>query len=245
MTSSTKTPPDSGDAELIRPLAVDPALRETIPAEDRELADQKLLARCVRLDRGPWNDSAHHDPEALGILVTDGLLTRELNLAGTRGREILGPGDVLRPWDDETHLSPLGATVSWTTLEPARVALLDHRWVLFAGRWPDLGLEILSRVMRRARSLLVLLTIAGVRGVEDRVMLFLWHLASNWGRVTPDGTLIPFPLTHEVIADVIGVRRPSVSTAVSELQRRGDLERADEGWLLHSPPPGSDPLSAG
>ena len=226
----------SEEAELVRVLTVDHGLRDTIPPEDRELALQQLVARRVSICAGPWDDTAYHDSDALGLLVLEGLITRDVELAGTRARELLGPEDVLRPWDDDTGLSPIAPRISWTVLEPMSFAVLDRRWALLAARWPDLGVEILSRVLRRSRWLIVLLTIAGLRGVEERVMLFFWHLASNWGRVTPEGTLVPSSLTHEVIADVIGARRPSVTTAISELQNRGDLERVDDGWLLKTPP---------
>lgn len=237
---ATASPPsDTKTGEVVRLLTVDHGLRDAIPPADQELALQGLVARRVSAGRGPWDDTAYHDPDSLGLLILEGLITRDVELAGTRARELLGPDDVLRPWDDESDLSPIGARVSWTVLEPASFAILDRRWVLFASRWPGIGVEILSRVLRRSRSLTVLLTIAGLRGVQERVMLCLWHLASSWGRVTPEGTLVPFPLTHELIADVIGARRPSVTSAISELQSRGDLERAEGGWLLKAPPPTS------
>jgi CRP-like cAMP-binding protein len=62
-------------------------------------------------------------------------------------------------------------------------------------------------------------------------------LAGNWGRVTPEGTVVPIGLTHELIAELIGARRPSVTTAISELRAAGRLERQEDGWLLVGPPP--------
>jgi hypothetical protein len=44
-------------------------------------------------------------------------------------------------------------------------------------------------------------------------------------------------LTHRSLANVVGARRPSVTTALSELQRRGRLARVDTGWLLLGRPP--------
>ena len=117
--------------------------------------------------------------------------------------------------------------------------MLDQRWRLLAARWPDVGTEILRRIVRRSRWLAVLNAITNMRGVEGRVVLLLWHLAGNWGKVTSAGTVVPFGLTHEVIADLIGARRPSVSTAISGLEREGTLERVDGGWLLRGDPPSS------
>ncbi|MGH2957126.1 MAG: Crp/Fnr family transcriptional regulator [Solirubrobacterales bacterium] len=226
--------------DYVRLLDVDPGLREAVPAEDLEVAGKRLRARRASLDPGPWDDTEYHDSTFLGLLIIEGLISRDVEVAGTRSRELLGPGDLLRPWDDaDSELSPVRSQVSWTVHDPAAIAVLDRRFALLAGRWPDLGSEILSRLLRRSRWLAVLLAIAGLRGVEERILLFLWHLAGSWGTVTPEGTMVPFKLTHEVIADIIGARRPSVTTAISELQERNALRRIDDGWLLFEPPPQS------
>lgn len=225
--------------EYVRLLDADPALRETVPADDLDVAGKRLLARSIKADPGPWDDAQFHDPQSLGLLILEGVMSRDVEVAETRARELLGPGDVLRPWDDESDLSPVASEITWTVHATATLAVLDRRFMLLAGRWPDLGSEMLSRVLRRSRWLAVLLAIAGLRGIEERIMLFLWHLAGRWGRVTPEGTLVPFLLTHEVIADIIGARRPSVTTALSELQESGALRRLDEGWLLLASPPQS------
>ena len=227
------------EEERVRVLEADPALLEAVPPSSREAARRGLHAPRVSAAPGPWSPDGLTDSSALGILVLEGLLTRNVTIAGTRSREILGAGDVLRPWDDDSVLDPVPATITWTILDPCAFAVLDQRWNLLASRWPDFGEEILRRILRRSRWLAVLLAIANLRGVEDRVMLLLWHLAGNWGRVTSAGTLIPFGLTHEVIADLAGARRPSVTTALASLEREGRLGRVTDGWLLRGDPPSS------
>ena len=223
----------------VRVLEVDAALLEAVPPSGRETARMGLRAKRVSAARGPWRLEGLVDTTGLGILVTEGLLTRDVQIAGTRSREILGAGDVLRPWDDDSTLNPVPSRTSWTVLEPTVGAVLDQRWKLVASRWPDFGEEVLRRIVRRSRWLAVLLAIAAMRGMEDRVILLLWHLAGNWGKVTSAGTLVPFGLTHEVIADLVGARRPSVTTAIAGLDREGELERVDGGWLLRRDPPSS------
>ena len=84
----------------------------------------------------------------------------------------------------------------------------------------------------------VLQAIAQMTRVDDRVLMLLWHLSERWGRVRRDGILLPLRLPHKAIARLIGARRPSVTTAIGALERRGDLERrADGAWLLVGPPP--------
>ncbi len=208
-----------------------------MPASSRDAARQGLQATGVAAERGSWNPDSLCEPRDLGILVVDGLLMRSIEVAGTRSSEILGPGDILRPWDDDAALQPVPSTTAWTVLEPITCAILDERWRLLAGRWPAFMGEVLHRIVRRSRWLAVLNAITNMRGVEGRVMLLLWHLAGNWGKVTPAGTLVPFRLTHGVIADLVGARRPSVTTAIANLQSCSDLERIEEGWLLSGDPP--------
>jgi CRP/FNR family cyclic AMP-dependent transcriptional regulator len=230
---------ETTERDQVRVLEQDAALLSAVPASSRVAAREGLRARRASADPGPWNPAELADSEDLGILVLEGLLTRNLDIAHTRSREILGAGDILRPWDDDSALDPLPSRRSWTVLEPSTFAVLDRRWKVIAARWPDFGAEILHRIVRRSRWLAVLLAIANMRGVNERVLLLLWHLAGNWGRVTSAGTLVPFGLTHELIADLVGARRPSVTTALATLEREGKLERVDEGWLLRGDPPTS------
>jgi hypothetical protein len=224
--------------DYVAVLDADADLAAAVPDDHLEIARRRLVARTISADSGPWDPTGEADnPSWLGLLVAEGLLTRDLEIAGIRSRELLGAGDVLRPWDDDSALSPIPTEVSWTILEPTRFAVLDRRFTVLLGHWPELENEIVHRVMRRSRWLAVRLAIGSLRGVPDQVMFLFWHLATNWGRVLPKGTLVPLELTHETIAELIGARRPSVTTAVTELRERGELERTEEGWLLRGGPP--------
>jgi CRP/FNR family transcriptional regulator, cyclic AMP receptor protein len=104
--------------------------------------------------------------------------------------------------------------------------------------WPQLGLELFNRGTRRAHHLAVALAIAHHQRVDDRLLLTLWHLAERWGRVHPDGIVVPLPLSHQRLADLVGAQRQSVTTAMGSLQRKGSISRRDEGhWVLHGDPP--------
>jgi CRP/FNR family cyclic AMP-dependent transcriptional regulator len=86
--------------------------------------------------------------------------------------------------------------------------------------------------------LAVALAIAHHQRVEDRLVLTLWHLAERWGRVGPEGVIVPLPLSHQRLADLVGAHRPSVTTAMGALARSGVVSRRDDGvWVLHGAPP--------
>jgi hypothetical protein len=60
----------------------------------------------------------------------------------------------------------------------------------------------------------------------------------RWGRVTPSGIQIDIPLTHRLLALVVGARRPSVTASARELSQAGRIEpQAGSRWLLHGDPP--------
>jgi DNA-binding transcriptional MocR family regulator len=65
----------------------------------------------------------------------------------------------------------------------------------------------------------------------------LWLLAESWGHVTSVGTTLPLSLTHDVLGELIGARRSTVTLALTELSDRGAIVRQDRGWLLLEPPP--------
>jgi CRP/FNR family transcriptional regulator, cyclic AMP receptor protein len=69
--------------------------------------------------------------------------------------------------------------------------------------------------------------------VEDRLHAMLWLLAERWGRVTPEGVTLPLRLTHELLGQLVGAKRPTVSLAMKELEARGAVRRRLDGaWLL-------------
>ena len=144
----------------------------------------------------------------------------------------------MRPWSWDEAGSHVQAEVGWEVLEPTRLAVLDHALVTRINPWPQLGVELFNRGTRRAHHLAVALAIAHHQRVEDRLLLTLWHLAERWGKVTPDGILVPLPLSHQRLAEIVGAHRPSVTTAMGALAKAGRVSRRDDGdWLLHGDPP--------
>jgi hypothetical protein len=56
--------------------------------------------------------------------------------------------------------------------------------------------------------------------------------------VHPDGIVVPLPLGHQRLADLVGAHRPSVTTAMGGLARAGAVSRRSSGdWVLHGDPP--------
>jgi CRP/FNR family transcriptional regulator, cyclic AMP receptor protein len=216
-------------------LDEDPELGTGIEGARLEAARQGLWA--VTVDVEP----EHFDPEAfadvarggLGLLVLDGLLIRRVGPHARRSAEVLGPGDVLRPWEQD----PGDLSVEWRILQPSRLAVLDRGFAQRAAAHPEVIGALIGRAVSRARALAALLAILHHPRVERRLLLLLWLLAERWGRVTPKGVVLPLPLTHEVLAELVGARRPSVTSCLGALTQRGAIRRSRGGWVLLGDPP--------
>lgn len=221
-------------------LEADPDLGDRLPPNERERARRDALGVVRTLSPGAWDAGAAVEPDVhhRGFLVADGLLAREVDVLGRTCCEVIGHGDVIRPWSWDEEGSHVQAEVGWEVLEPTRLIVLDHALVGRIAPWPQLGVELFSRGLRRAHHLAVALAISHHQRVDERLTLTLWHLAERWGRVRPDGVVVDLPLGHQRLADLVGAHRPSVTTALGELAREGAVTRADDGaWVLHGGPP--------
>jgi CRP/FNR family cyclic AMP-dependent transcriptional regulator len=240
------TPADGLHARV---LDRDPELAHGLAADDFALASRHLVARTSPLEPGEWTApwGADDDPDgSIGALVLDGLLLRVQRIGNVASAELLGSGDVLRPWLTGHEGSSLPASARWQVLQPTTVAILDRRFTVAAGRWPEVVTALIERSVQRARLLAFQMAIANVRRIDARLLLLLWRLADRWGRVTSEGVVVPLRLTHGWLANLVGAQRPSVTTALGNLAGAGRVERLEDGsWLLRGHPPDIDePLFA-
>ena len=227
-------------SSVISLVDADPDLGDLLAPQELERARREAITREQRLTPGEWDAAAAQDPAQhhRGFMIVDGLLSRTVEVMGRHCVELVGHGDVMRPWSWDETGSHVRAEIGWQVLEDTRLAVLDHELVLRIVPWPQLGLELFNRGTRRAHHLAVALAIAHHQRVGDRLLLTLWHLAERWGRVTADGIVIPLPLGHQRLADLVGAQRQSVTTALGGLARAGSISRRDDGdWVLHGEPP--------
>jgi hypothetical protein len=216
-----------------------PELASGLDKESRRFARDHVVALAHDLRPGLWDpcEFTFKDAADLGLLVTGGLLTRDVTVAGTRASELIGPGDLLRPLDYEGDEASVPFLVSWNVLEPARVAVLDARVANVTARWPSVFAGILRRGVKRAQTGAALLAVGHLTGVDMRLLVLLWSLADRFGHTTRDGVVVPLRLTQDTLGRLIGARRPPVSHALKRLAVEGHLVRRPEGgWLLLGDP---------
>ncbi len=219
-------------------LREDPDLGEAVPVEVREQAAEACIAPVLRIPRGQWSgEQTEVIRDGIGLMVLRGLLIRRVGIDGRFGAELLGEGDVLRPWQGEDAMSTFPHSTGWRVIDPVIVAVLDERVARRFAHFPELTGRLVGRALERSRNLAVSMAIHQHARVDVRLTMLFWHLADRWGRVRPDGVLIPLRLTHTILSDLVAARRPTVSGAISRLARVGLVAKAEDGWLLTGEPP--------
>lgn len=225
-----------------RVLSEDSELAEAIPGPLRLQAIEDCVAPVRSVARGRWHPEVHVGdwvgPGGIGLLIMEGLIVRRVGVDDRYGAELLGEGDLLRPWQGEEPSSSLSRTTGWRVLEPTRLAVLDETAARCMAGYPQLTGALVGRAVERSRSLAINMAIIHQARVNIRLLMLLWHLADRWGRVRAEGVVLPLHLTHSVLADLVAARRPTVTTSLTELGRQGLVEALDRGWLLRGDPPG-------
>ena len=192
-----------------------------------------LTIEAVRLPSGAWAPHADLAERAVALLVLDGVLARTVGLPGHRRSELVGEGDVICPWEAQQESTTVAAEVKWQILQPARVGVLDSAFFGAARRAPDVLAALTLRSVQRTHRLALQSAIGGLRRIGDRLIALLVHLGDRWGRRTPAGIHLPLRLTHDLIAQLVGAQRPTVTTGLNELERSGRLVRCtDRTWIV-------------
>jgi CRP-like cAMP-binding protein len=188
-------------------------LLDGLQPPDRERADAILGASpSIDLDRrAPLYPPAFAD--AALLVVEDGfVVVRATCPADARSVVTVeaGPGAVVLPPTADEVVVALG---------PSRVTVLsaDARDRLLAS--PTLARRVVEQLaVGLAQRQEALANFAPTRHVE-RVRRKLLQLARRYGHVVRDGIRIDVPLSHALLAEMIGSSRETVTRALDELQR--------------------------
>jgi CRP/FNR family cyclic AMP-dependent transcriptional regulator len=220
-------------------LELDPDLGRMLSPDRRTEAANGLIVRTQNLHEGLLDLDRLQaiSPSHIGLLVIDGVIAQEVLLGETVSTELLGSGDVIRPWTVEEPVELLESEVRWTVLSEATAALLDRRVSIELCGYPEVYSGIVDRLSQRSARLATMKAISQMTRVDRRLIALFWHLAERWGRMTAQGLRIPLPLSHRQLGHLVGARRTTVSSALAELVRAGELVRQpDSTWLLPGDP---------
>ena len=155
---------------------------------------------------------------------------------GERDREITygtyGAGEYI----GEISLDGGPRSASVDTIEPCECAVVTrHTLLQHIVEHPEFALDLLAKVIRRARAATLSAKQLALNDVYGRLVLLLNSLAVDQA----DGTrLISERLTHQETANRLGCSREMVSRLLKDLERGGYVSvNAQSSTLLHKLPP--------
>jgi CRP/FNR family transcriptional regulator, cyclic AMP receptor protein len=139
----------------------------------------------VIVDEGVWNPEEAEGETArggIGLLILDGLLVRRVGAEGRYGAELLGPGDLLRPWEHDGEDATLPFATSFHVNERLKLAVLDLKAAARMAPYPEVVGALVGRAMQRARHFAVTMAIAHYPRIDRRLLLLLsgtWRTAGD------------------------------------------------------------------
>lgn len=218
--------------ETVPVLRADPGLADGLSPGERAVAERTLRAPLLTLRDGAVPRAGR---STTAYLLIDGMLLRRVSLGEGCSVELLARRDVLFPAREDAASF---VRSEWKAVEPVRMAAIDLAPDAAIWRWPPIGTAITMRAVDRTRALAVQAAIMSTVGVEERLHSLLWVLSERWGRVTSEGVALELKVHQQVLAEMVGARRPTVSMALGNLCERGLLARPEPGcWVLLGSPP--------
>ena len=207
-----------------------PSIVGTLHQEPSAAADEVLTTAPRAEIRGGEVRSASSLPDAQVLVVEEGFVAlRTTDPVTGRGVVVChgGPGTFLPftlPGDDIVALVDSRLAVVTVDVYERLLELPDAAQALLHG--------IEATVRQQQRTILALASSHHV----DRLREKLLQLAEDHGRVARDGILLQLPITHGLLAEMIGSARETVTRAVDALEQNGLLRRQDRGYVLRVPP---------
>lgn len=201
--------------------------------EAAEVAEQSASVALAR--RESWD--VGRDCDAGLVAVEEGFIvvSTDTGDGGSNGENNGRPSVrriVVATGQPGTVLPPPGPSERLEALTPCRVTIVstDSLDSLFEFPWVAKAItnafaEALDDRQATIRNC------AYVRHCE-RVLGKLLQLARTYGHAVPGGVRVDFPLTHQLLADMVGSARETVSLALSDLARDGLLLRQHGRYVL-------------
>ena len=201
-------------------------LLHSLPPGER-FAASTVLRRCprVRVDPRGRLDARELRRSKL-IFVERGIVVLVAERSSSRRPVVLtiaGPGGLI------AQPAPNERIVAVTNAALALVSDAACEELLALPTFTHFLVEDLVAVVRERQQSLANAT-GGTH--TDRLREKLFQLARDYGTVGPHGVQIELPLTHELLAQMVGSARETVTCSLARLRHQGLLERTERGYRL-------------
>jgi hypothetical protein len=185
-------------------------------------------ARTLELDAGAVYFPASF-PNAALLVVDNGFVVVRAMLPGTSRPALTseaGTGGILLPPTSEEVLCALAAS-RLTAISPEQ---LEQLLTI-----PAVAHNIVRKLTTTLRQKQQAIANFALTVHIERLRRKLLQLGSTYGHVARDGIRIDFPITHALLAEMIGSSRETVTRAFEELRRDGFVARNGSTYRLLVP----------
>jgi hypothetical protein len=151
-------------------LELDPDLGQWLSAGRSTAAGQELRVRIAAVKAGEWRfgPATGSSVADIGVLIVDGVVSRELRVHDAPSAELFGTGDIIRTAATDAPLELLRCTSRWRALTPLTIAFLDARTALALRQYPEISAVVFDRFNARGQRLAVTQAISQITGVDTR-----------------------------------------------------------------------------
>jgi len=190
----------------------------------------------VALARGEvWDVTRDHD--AALVVVEEGVVLISTNTDPGNGNGLaVGRRVVVATGHRGMLLLPPGLGERLEALTPSRITIVSAESLRVLLQRPLVAEAILDAFAEALRDRQATIRNCAHVHHSERVAEKLLQLARTYGRAVPGGVRIDFPLTHQLLADMVGSARETVSLALSDLAREGFLHRQHHRFVLRVDP---------
>lgn len=190
--------------------------------------------RSVMLMRGEaWGMRGEAD--AALVAVEEGFVLISTDTCNGNGRPA-GRRVVVATGHGGTLLAPPGPGERIEALTPSRIQIVSADALKVLLSLPSVAESITDAFAEALRDRQTTIRNCAYVRHSERVFEKLLQLARTYGRVVPGGVRIDFPLTHQLLADMVGSARETVSLALSDLVGEELLDCRQHRYVLKIAP---------
>jgi CRP-like cAMP-binding protein len=123
------------------------------------------------------------------------------------------------------------ATVA--ALEESELYVIEHaHFKSCAMKHPEVSFMIIDSLIRKARLAALQVEDLSLRKANQRVAHFLLELSNEIGREVDRGIAIEERMTHETLASLTGLARPTLTSVLGELAAQGAITTRDHRFII-------------
>lgn len=167
------------------------------------------------------------------FLVEDG--TIRVYAIDDQGEEYIvgfhGEGDIFPL--DWLHNTTTSTTFYYEAMTPSRLAPIEKTQYEASSQTPVVAAYVQACLLRDASSALIRNLALQQARAKDKIIYFFYYLATRHGNEVAAGLYsLGIPLTHQAIANCLGLTRETVATELGGLKRDGTVAYRNKKYIV-------------